>query len=538
MKRAAAIAGTSVLMVGLGLGLGLYVGQMQAPTTAAEPQPAAAASPPNVLVIVWDTVRADRMSVYGYERPTTPRIAEWAKGARVYDEARSGGIWTLPAHASLFTGLPPESTGADERWLWLDGQHLTMSEWFGDHGYDTFSFAANNLLSGETNLVQGFDTQWNTSRGRVKPMAKAMTKRKLITRDVSNELTPGWSEPDHGATNAEWRADYKDAAPLIGRGLVKWLDERPSEAPFFAFLNMMEAHTPRIPSLEARQQVMDDEELIELGLRTDAGHINLHFYNFGKHDYSDRQLQAINGVYDATLVDLDNATADLFAALEAKGILDNTIVVLTADHGENLGDHHLFNHRFALYETLLHVPLIIRYPQGLEPGHFEHPVSTVDLFATLTDLAGIETPALPSQSLLTHQRAPISYMSVPLEREIRTVMQIYPEIEIEQWLKMGHSVVDDGYKLIRYSNDRHELYDLATDPGELDNLFGSDPSREAALMAKIDAWTDAAPPYDAAKRTENAKTVRANQRDLLNQMKALGYVVDDESEGGEEAPGH
>ncbi len=526
--------GATVTM--LGLVWGVYVGRGLAPT-APEVPPEPETKPPNVLIVVWDTVRADRLSVYGYDRPTTPRIAKWAEEAKVYEEARSAGIWTLPAHASLFTGLPPESTGADERWLWLDGQHTTMAEWFGERGYDTFTFAANTLLSGDTNLVQGFDTQWNTFKGRVKPMAMAMTKKKLIPRDVSNELTPGWSEPEHGANNAEWkRALYKEAAPLVGRGFVKWVDERAApERPFFAYINLMEAHTPRIPTMEARQQVMDDEELIELGLRTDAGHINLHFYNFGKHDYTDRELEAINGVYDATLVDLDNATADLFAALDERGILDDTIVVLTSDHGENLGDHHLFNHRFALYESLLHVPLMIRYPTKLEPGRVEEPVATLDLFATLADLAGVEAPDLPSQSLLSSSRSPISYMAVPLEREIKTVQLVHSDVQIEPWLKMGHSVVDDGYKLIRYSNGAHEMYDLNTDPGEEKNLYGSDPSRQAALMAKIDAWNDATPPYDESLRTEDAKTVRANQQDLKNQLAAMGYITDDEDEEEEES---
>lgn len=532
MKRFGMIAAGGVVTI-LGLVWGLYVGQQFAEEEP-EAKPEVPAALPNVLVIVWDTVRADRLSVYGYDRPTTPRIAKWAEGARVYEEARSPGIWTLPAHASLFTGLPPESTGADERWIWLDGQHTTMSEWFGEHGYDTFAFAANTLLSADTNLVQGFDTQWNTFKGRIAPMARAMTQEKLIPRDVSNELTPGWVPPEHGETNAMWkRAVFKEAAPLISGGFLKWIDERESEEPFFAFLNLMEAHTPRIPTMEGRRQVMDDEELIELGLTTDAGHIALHFYNFGKHDYSDREIQAINGVYDAALVDLDNATADLFAALDERGILDDTIVVLTADHGENLGDHHLFNHRFALYESLLHVPLIIRYPKGMKAGRVEDPVTTLDVFATLTDLAGIDTPDITSQSLLSGKRTPVSYMAVPLTREIKSVQRVHPDVDSAPWLRMGHAVVEDGYKLIRYSNDQHELFDLTIDPGELNNLYGSDPARQATLMAKIDAWNAAAPPYDETLRTEDPKTVRSNQQDLINQMKALGYVFDDE-EGDDE----
>jgi arylsulfatase A-like enzyme len=493
--------------------------------------------PPNVLIVLWDTVRADRLSIYGYERPTTPRMAAFAEEAAVYEHAWSPGIWTLAAHAAVFTGMPVESTGADERWLWLDGTHTTMAEHFHGNGYDTFSFAANALLASDTNLVQGFRVVFNTWQGRIRERARRLTLAKLIPGDRSNELAPGWRPPDHGATNAEWaKAEYKEAAPVIAEGFLKWLEVRPQpEQPFFAYLNMMEAHTPRIPSMAARKAVIGDDALIQKGLEVDAGHINLHFYNFGKHDYSDGELLAINAVYDATLRDLDDATADLMDELAGRGVLEDTIVVLTSDHGENLGDHHLFNHRFAMHDSLLHVPLLIHYPKGLEPGRHSDPVSTVDLFATLCALTGLQCPesAIASHSLLVPRpEAPVAYMAMPLEREIRTVKAVHPDVEVGPWLRTGHATVIDGHKLVQWQGGHQDVFDLRADPGEAHPLLQDSSATFSQLSGRLDAWRAWVPAYDPATRGpgDQPANVRASQRDLRNQLEALGYIQEDEGE--------
>ncbi|MEQ1567093.1 MAG: sulfatase [Myxococcota bacterium] len=487
---------------------------------------------PNVLVILWDTTRADHLSVYGYRRPTTPQLDAFAAEGAVFERASSPGIWTLPSHASLFTGLAPESHGANERWMWLDDRFLTVAEHFGANGYATFTMAANTLLCDETNLVQGFDVQLNTFRGKVSKAAKAATHRKVLPNDSSNELAPNWRPPSHGAHNAEWaRAAYKEAAPIVTQALVEWIDRRKTQdKPFFAFLNLMEAHTPRVPSMESRRRVLaDDPELIDLGLQTDAGHINLHFYNFGKVEYTDRQLEAITGVYDAALGDLDLATGALFDALDQRGVLDDTIVVFTSDHGENLGDHHLFNHRFALWDSLVHVPLIVRGP-GVPVGRFDRPVSTLDLFATVSRLAGLpRPPGISDHDWFDGPAAPaVTHLAPPLSREITTVKNVYPDVALEPWMKSGHAVVEDGAKLVRLSDGTRALYDLRADPGELSPL--DDPARADALDRQIDAWLGRWPPYDEAARGPNDQPnhVRASQEDLRSELEALGYTVDDD----------
>ena len=382
--------------------------------------------------------------------------------------------------------------------------------------------------------MQGFRVVLNTWKGKVRTMAQAATQRKLLPEDRSNELSPQWRPPDHGATNAEWaRAEFKEAGPLIGEGFLKWLDQRPtSDQPFLAYLNLMEAHTPRIPSREAREAVIGDSDRIALGLQTDAAHINLHFYNFGKHDYSEAELDAINGVYDATLWDLDQATHALFEGLASRGILDDTVVILTADHGENLGDHHLFNHRFAMWETLLHVPLIVRYPRGLEPSRVRTPVSTSSIFGTVCDLAGIplpSDPAIQSPSLRSADLpAPVSFMALPLEREVRSVQQVHPDVEVAPWLRSGHAIHVGDDKWVEWSNGQAELYDLRTDRDERQNLSAVEETRAQQHHRALENWRKNRKLYDPDSRgpQDQPKAVRASQADLRNQLKALGYLAD------------
>jgi len=495
-----------------------------------QPEVESSSGAPNVLFVVLDTTRADRMSVHGYERPTTPFLEELAETSVVFEQARSPGIWTLPAHASMFTGLPASSTGADERWLWLDSYHLTLAEHLKSGGYDTVAVAANALLSKDTNLLQGFDAIVNPWHPKLKTMAAKRTADKLLPDDRSNELSPHYAPPEHGARNAEWaRAAYKESGPLLVNALLRWVDRRPDERPWFAFVNIMEAHTPRVPSLESRKAVMDDAT-IALGLQTDQSHIAFHFYNFGKQDYTDEELRAIGGVYDASLRDLDGVMRTLVEGLSARGVLDDTVLVITSDHGENLGDHHLFNHRFALWDSLLHVPLMVRYPSRLAPDRVARPVSTGDLFGTIASLTGTPLPLGHTYGdLFAAEPVPVvSEMALPLEREVRTVMEVHPDVELAPWMRSGRSLVRGSDKWIMWDQGVLERYQLAEDPGELHDVVGDDATQDAASVAWLEGWQQRAPEYDTSRRGpgDQPKHVRASQEELRRQLEALGYIQD------------
>jgi arylsulfatase A-like enzyme len=174
--------------------------------TPETPTPTAAEKRPNVVLVVWDTVRADRMSLYGYPKPTTPRMEALAKEAAVYDNATSTGMWTLPGHAGMFTGLYETTHGATPEWPWLDGRFETLAEKLSAGGYDTFAFSANIVAGPLMNLLQGFETVHTTyptrdgPPGRYMKAARQATRAKLLPEDASNELSPLFA----GSRADEW----------------------------------------------------------------------------------------------------------------------------------------------------------------------------------------------------------------------------------------------------------------------------------------------------------------------------------------------
>ena len=502
------------------------------------------AKKPNVLIVLWDTVRADRLTPYGYDKPTTPHLNAWAeKHAVVFEQAISPAMWTVPSHASMFTGMMPTTHGAGYDWRWLDSNNVTAAEHFGANGWDTYAFSANpNLSTGRVNLLQGFETvdlSWGRSwKGRV---AKN-TRKKLLKKDKSTEISPAY----RGGASSTFSYN---AAPFTDDGLFGFIDARGEDAPpWFAYLNYMEAHKPRVPSVQARRKVADDET-IRLGLKTDLTMKSQLEYSFGQKEYTEAELDAINAVYDATLVDLDNATKDIFEGLESRGILDDTIVVFTSDHGENLGEHHLFGHRHGVYQQLVHVPLIISYPRKLQPGRVSKPVANVDIYSTLCELAGIDRPDTKmSRGVLT---APIASLAQNVFTESISVDRLGWQ-KIQNWFEVDENpleqkfkaVVQGRWKLITATDDAGNplpgdtvLYDLETDPEELTNVAASQPDKVAELTALLDEWKASVPAYDPSARPEG-EGPKIDSEAMRKQLEMLGYLAEEdepaEDEGTEE----
>ena len=503
MKRGAVVA---VVLAVVGA-LGVFIVQRPRPQR------------PNVLIVLWDTVRADRMSLYGHDRRTTPFLERFAADAVVYEHAIAASEWTGPTHASLFTGLPLQTHGMDVQHKWLDAHHLTLAEHLVDHGYDTWSFSGNRFVSDFVNLMQGFRLQDHTFKGRYKKAAARATRAKLIPRDRSTEISPAWTPDGHGEGWSKQLTLYKDAAPVSLTAFARFLDHtrRPHE-PFFAFVNLMEAHQPRIPSLASRQALMDPATL-ERALTTDATVFALMATMHGQRAYTDDELEAIRATYDATLLDLDKAAEKLIAGLEKRGLLDDTIVVFTADHGEMLGEHGLYSHRWALYEPLIHVPLVIRAP-GLAPTRVRGPVSTVGLFATICELAGIPVPdgiqpaLAPGRPVFSELRDPNTAMP--------SILAAFPGLDIAPFERSLSAVIDGSDKLLRASDHRHELYDLEQDPAERTPIVDSArQERLLQLLADFDART---PDYDPARRAADDGREQPDDPETQRSLEVLRYT--------------
>lgn len=512
MKRALAAAAAVVIAAALVVGL--------------RPDEASPDDHPNVLVIVWDTVRADRVATLGYKRSTTPNLDRFAADARVYERAISPAIWTPPSHGSLFTGLPPSQHGVNALYKWLDGHHTTLAEVFHDAGYGTYAFSANPYLADDTNLVQGFDTVEHSFQGRWERDARFATASKLIPDDASTDISPKWKaqvgQQASGSTHG-----YKDAGPVIPVALGAWLDERDDpETPFFAYVNFMEAHIPRVPSMSARREVMTETQLLT-SLKTDVAQINLLSYTFGKKEFSPKELQAINRTYDAALIDLDEATSMLFDLLEDRGLLDDTVVVLTSDHGENLGDHHMFGHKYGVWETLTHVPLVIRFPAKVTPGRVTTPVSNLDLFATILDLAGLDNPGTaPLSRSLLRDLTPgplFTELTAATPVAIQRVDTLHGVDDQARWMRTWEALEQDGYKLHVASDGHEALFHLDEDPTETTNLATEDPIRTTRMRATIAEWRTQFPPYDPDARapSDAPEALNSATREMLER---LGYI--------------
>jgi arylsulfatase A-like enzyme len=317
---------------------------------------------PNVLLIVLDTVRADRLSLYGYERSTTPTLEQLARRGIRFDEARATAPWTLPSHASMFTGRWPHELG--EEWMTpLRGTFPTLAEYLGDHGYATAGFVANTgYCSQETGLARGFthyedylleDLDPLRTSGLVEHFTSAISGI-IRTVDISS------LRPLNRFVN-EWLDPKRKHAALVRRAFLGWVSQRRETGrPFFAFLNFFDAHQQYLLPPGARHR------FVTYPVTTQEFTVVYELWPFlDKMKLPPRYIGLARDAYDDCLGYLDEQLGLLFDALQRHGVLDRTLVVVTSDHGEGLGEHNLFDHGESLYRTEIRVPLVIRPPSGV-----------------------------------------------------------------------------------------------------------------------------------------------------------------------------
>ncbi|MCB9682073.1 MAG: sulfatase [Alphaproteobacteria bacterium] len=513
-------------------------GKAKAPEPPPPPKPPAPDGP-NVLLIVWDTTRADHLSLYGYDRPTTPRLEAFAKDAVVYDRVVSPGMWTLPSHSALFTGLPVSAHGANSGHKWLDGRFTTMAEAFRDTGYDTYLFSANPYLGDHTNMGQGFETREFPWDAKWKKKAHDATFAKIVDRDASNSLAPQWKETTYKAGRSNDKT--KDAGLVTAEALFSWIDSRPEpERPWFGFLNYMETHVPRVPSMESRKALFDDAT-IDQQLALDQSFGFLLAYTMNLHEYTPEQIAIITSTYDAAVRDLDAATGGLLDQLAERGELDDTIVVITADHGEHLGEHHRIGHKFSVYQPLVHVPLVIRYPKKMTPAHVAQVVSNLSVFATVAELAGVPLPAESQSKSLLHLDAHPDYavaeMVKATPQALMRMDKVHDDFDHTPFQRTYKSIETADAKCIRVSDGTMQLYAEPGDPLEAHDLAPAQPERAETLCARIDDYLGTFPAYDpklkSADDDPDAKMDAATKARLM----ALGYLDEREGDGDDgEAP--
>ena len=425
---------------------------------------------PDVVVIVLDTVRADRLGLYGYDRATSPQLDAWSREARVYERLRAPAPWTLPSHAALFTGRISWETGADgtppgvkalARPLAQGAD--TLAGRLRAQGWRTVGIAANKaFLNGSWGLGQGFDA-W-----------------------VCQQLPQD-----------RWRLPYTSADRMAA--LARQALKAPREQPLFLFLNFMDAHAPYL----AREGFVPD------GVRVDTSvlpftprwaELNERLLATGKLD-PEVQRSWSEG-YDAGLRFLDAHLGPLLADLPSLGIGPEDHVILLSDHGEYLGEHGHLGHSQDVYEEVLHVPFVWRGP-GVTPGRDPRAVQTQDvptMLLTALGLPGFREP-LPLE---------VSELYWSRKRDLDN--PVYGK----RFARVRRAFARGSHKVIVGDDGSFEAYDLASDPDEANDVSATGPWA-APLRAEAEALL-ATLPY--AERGDEPEGAGANTEAL----RALGYV--------------
>lgn len=420
--------------------------------------------PRNVILISIDTLRQDRLGAYGYGRVTTPHLDALAARGVVFENATAPSSWTVPSHVSLLTGLYPHTHGATGRVQSMNQTVVPLASWLGSFGYDT---------GGVVNFVL---------LGRSRGFARGFEYFEVIRRPLP--------EP---------------AAPLVDEKALAWLDQ-PRERPFFLFVHHYDVHSDYAPKDPYRKMFVRPYDGIATG-STDQ----LKAARFGRIELGLADAQHLSDLYDAEIRQIDDELGRFLQELERRGHLEGTIVILTSDHGEEFLEHGRFLHGWSLYKELVQVPLLISGP-GIPHGvRVTEPASLVDVFPTVTGLLGIETPPVVEGIDLSRSwrgRAPL-----PAARPLF--------FETDWWLGRAEGewkrAVQRGSWKLHYAHPKEdwELYDLASDPGEHEDLAAREPERSAELRALL------APRLGASSATPSRVEPSAEE---MEQLRALGYV--------------
>ncbi|MDH3255257.1 MAG: sulfatase, partial [Acidobacteriota bacterium] len=404
--------------------------------------------PPNVVVIVIDTLRADHLTQYGYERDTSPALAGLTAEATQFTRAYSTSSWTMPGVASLMTGLLPARHGVVRQSMVLPTRLGTLAEALGEAGWRTGGFSGNLFIGRKTGFDRGFET-FEDHDGRV--------------------------------------LAYPDAEAMLGQ-VVDWLQSpAPSDAPFFLYFQPMNCHGPyRVPA-ERRSDLLGREPGAEFAYQGGPMKAILKQGNLRvRQQVTPAYLQSLTDQYDTAIRYSVNVVERLFDELRTRDLYRNSLIIVTSDHGEELFDHGGFSHAYSLFEEVVRVPLWIKLPHQSHGAAVDLPTSLVDLHPTILETVGIDPPpAVDGLSL-----GPVLRNETSLG-EFRSRALVFDT----QWTRraVASAILLGPYKLIEVDSNYEGLrnarflFDLDQDPRELNDLAEIEPETTEALATRLQA---------------------------------------------------
>ncbi len=433
-----------------------------------EARPAAQHGAPNVLLLILDTVRAANLSLYGYARRTTPELERFAERGTTFDLGFAPCSWTAPSHASMFTGrwtVELDVTGVHR----LSPRWPTLAETLHARGYATAAFVANQVYAGwESGILRGFEhredyplTLWTATESTAFGIEWYPSIRR-VARPILNRVN---------RVPLLWRLrlpqpSRRPSAEHITTAFLGWLDHIPP-APFFAFLNFMDAHPPYTPPDSFRSRYhLPILRPVSPAARTDPLNVRL----------TPADMRPRHDAYDGSIAYLDSQLGRLFRELERRRLLDNTLVIIVGDHGDEFGEHGLAGHGNSLYRLSLHVPLVVSFPGHVPAGRrVTVPVSLRNLAATVLDLVAVGATPLPGRSLARFWNGGDGTADTIIAG-VRQTANLPPSFPVSRGDL--NSIAFDGLRYIRNDGDgTEELYDFEHDVLERWNLVGSDSGR-------------------------------------------------------------
>ena len=457
--------GVIAVVVAIGL-LSQWVGSLiEERAVARLPRPAD--DPPNVIIVVLDTERGDHLTPYGYERPTTPVLNKMAQEGTVYEWAMSPAPTTLPSHSSMMTGRRVAEHRAGMGRRFLDDRYPTLAEVLRDRGYATAGFVANIYWAGRhTGLSRGFahyeDFYGTTFDG--------------ITRTILGHSLAYWLLPKLGFVNIPGRK----SATVVNREFLNWLDDAPADRPYFVFLNYLDVHAPYLPPREYQGRFSTTSRYratrIEIGAWSE--HDRLPDANV---------LQEWRDRYDESLLYLDHELGSLFDDLKQRGRLDNTIVIVTADHGESFGEHGTIHHGGSLHLEQVRVPLLLWGPGIIPVQRRSEPVDLRSIPATVTQTAGISDSPFPGRSILDSVKG---LDSIPMALSEGQQAPGNPDWQTGRgWVT---SLIQLPWHVMALESGDHEVYNILKDPKELHDV--SELPEGVAIVKRLQSVLRAAQP--------------------------------------------
>jgi arylsulfatase A-like enzyme len=498
IRKQAVGAGTAIMLLLLGVSSGTT------PVVhATQSTPLATRGKCNVVLITMDTARADHFSVYGYERDTTPHLRDFAREATLYTRAIAASDMTLSSHASIFTGFYPSWHGAyvvpsDHPYgRPLPSHSLTLADVLRSNGYRTAAVAANQgYLQPSMGVIKGFEVKDVHGPARLCSSFPTPYLRDGARRVLSLLMD----------TNAFEALSLR--ATDINQRAFGVLEDVGREGPFFIFMNYMDSHMPYVPPapFNSRFEGRDPH------FKPYADHTRLtDAVDYGKRHVSAAERKHLVSQYDGGIAYVDSEIGNLVARLRELGLYENTLIIITGDHGEAFGERDIIQHtRGSAHQDQIHVPLLIKYPGQHEARRSDDLVSHVDLMPTVLDLVGYAAPpGLQGRSL----RLPRAEDSDAVYSEARAAGALSTS---PRFRGVRRAIFAGSWKLITSTEGPPELYNLAADPGETHNLYRVDDPHAKTLADRLSAWVASAPrQFEAPGKMDKSS---------FEKLKSLGYA--------------